>query len=94
MKKSYVVAAVAFLLSIPAYPQAKSCDQLKSDIARKIEANGVKSYSLDVVAKDENAEGKVVGTCEGGTKKIVYTRGAPGSQKPASPDAKQNDEKK
>ena len=94
MKKSYVVAAVAFLMSIPAYPQSKSCDELKSEIAKKIEANGVTSYSLDIVAKDDNAEGKVVGTCEGGSKKIVYTRGAPGSQKPASPDAKQNNEKK
>lgn len=94
MKKSYVVAAVAFLLSIPAYPQAKSCDELKSEIAKKIEANGVTSYSLDIVAKDDNAEGKVVGTCEGGTKKIVYTRGAPGSEKPASSDPKQNTEKK
>lgn len=47
MKKSYVVAAVAFLLSIPAYPQAKSCDELKSEIAKKIEANGVTSCYRD-----------------------------------------------
>jgi Protein of unknown function (DUF1161) len=28
-----------------------------------------------VVDKDAQAEGKVVGTCDGGAKKIVYKRG-------------------
>jgi hypothetical protein len=28
-----------------------------------------------VVEADKQAEGKVVGTCDGGTKKIVYKRG-------------------
>jgi len=27
------------------------------------------------VPKDQEADGKVVGTCDGGTKKIVYKRG-------------------
>jgi len=30
---------------------------------------------LEVVAKGAAADGKVVGTCEGGTKEIVYKRG-------------------
>ena len=55
---------------------AKPCEELKSEIAAKLDAKGVKSYSLDIVAKDQDAEGKAVGTCEGGTKKIVYRRGA------------------
>ena len=69
---------------------AKSCDDLKAEIAKKIEANGVKNYSLDVVDKDAQADGKVVGTCGGGTKKIVYSKtassgdaSAPASQAPA-----------
>lgn len=52
----------------------KSCDDLKAEVAAKIEAKGVKSYTLDVVAKDAQAEGKVVGSCGGGTKKIVYAK--------------------
>jgi hypothetical protein len=60
-----------------------SCEDVKADIAKKIEANGVKAYTLEVVAKDKDAEGKVVGTCGGGASKIVYTRGAAKAEKPA-----------
>lgn len=73
-----LTVAVLTLASASLYAQAaKSCDELKADIAKKIEANGVKSYTLDVVATDKanDAKGKVVGSCEGGAKKIVYTRG-------------------
>jgi len=43
----------------------------------------VKGYTLDIVAKDADAPGKAVGTCEGGTKKIMYSKGE-ASAKPAS----------
>jgi hypothetical protein len=68
------LATVVFLLflSAAAYAQTKPCEELKSEIANKLETRGVKSYSLEVVARDKDVEGKVVGTCEGGTKKIVY----------------------
>ena len=36
----------------------------------------MKGYSLEIVDKDKDAEGKAVGTCEGGTKKIMYKKGA------------------
>jgi hypothetical protein len=74
MKKGYVIFAAAVLMSASAYPQGKPCEELKSDIAKKLEANGVKSYSLEILAKDKETQGKVIGTCAGGTKKIVYTR--------------------
>lgn len=73
--KPYLIIAAALVIPVSAYAQtAKPCEELKSEIARKMEANGVKQYSLEVVAKDKDAQGKVVGTCEGGTKKIVYSR--------------------
>lgn len=53
----------------------KPCDELKSEIAAKLDAKGVKAYTLDIVPKEQDAEGKVVGTCDGGTKKIMYRRG-------------------
>jgi hypothetical protein len=65
----------AFALSSPAFAQKKSCDDLKGEIEAKIKKNGVDKFSLDVVDKDAQAEGKVVGTCDGGMKKIVYKRG-------------------
>jgi hypothetical protein len=64
---------------------AKPCEELKDEITKKLDAKGVKGYTLEIVAKDKDAEGKVVGTCEGGTKKIIYTR-APA---PAEPPAKE-----
>jgi hypothetical protein len=53
----------------------KSCDELKAEIDAKIKKNGVDKFTLDVVDSEAQAEGKVVGTCDGGTKKIVYKRG-------------------
>lgn len=55
---------------------AKSCDDLKEKIAAKMESKGVKGAVLTVTPKDEAGKsGKIVGSCEGGSKKIVYTRG-------------------
>lgn len=69
--------AIALLLSVspPASPQArKPCEELKAEITKKVAANSVKSYSLEIVPKEKEAEGAVVGFCDGGTKKIVYRR--------------------
>ena len=74
------------LLFVPvcAYSQpGKSCDDLKTEIAGKLDAKGVKGYTLDIVEKDKDAEGKVVGTCEGGAKKIVYSKSADAAKTPA-----------
>jgi hypothetical protein len=50
---------------------------LKSEIAAKLDAKGVTGYSLDIVDRDaEVTDGQVVGTCDGGTKKIIYKRSA------------------
>ncbi|HEY6944610.1 MAG TPA: DUF1161 domain-containing protein [Candidatus Acidoferrum sp.] len=73
----------------PAAPVAKACEELKSEIAAKLDAKGVKGYTLEIVEKDkEVAEGKAVGTCEGGTKKIVYHREAATPQTPAKESTK------
>ena len=65
------------LLSIAgtALAAGKPCEELKSEIAAKIEANGAKHYSLEVVDKGDSTDAKVVGSCEGGSKEIVYKRG-------------------
>jgi len=82
--------AIAAVLAVPACsyaqaaPVAKPCEELKSEIATKLDAKGVKGYSLEIVDKDkEAADGKIVGSCEGGTKKIVYSRKASTPQSPA-----------
>jgi Protein of unknown function (DUF1161) len=79
-----LAAAVLLIVSLAGYAQAaKPCEELKEDIAKKVEANGVKSYTLEIVPKDKEVEGKVVGTCEGGTKKIVYRKTSTPPQTPA-----------
>jgi hypothetical protein len=73
MKRLSLFIALALVLP-SVWAQVKPCEELKAEIAAKIEANGVKNYTLEIVANDYAGDGKVVGTCEGGTKKIVYTR--------------------
>jgi len=63
------------LATSPAISQVKPCEELKGEIEAKIKANGVTDFTLTIVDKDAAEDGKVVGTCDGGTKKIVYKRG-------------------
>jgi len=73
-----IVAAAALLavgLTGPVWAQKKDCSELKGEIEAKIKKNGVEKFNLDVVDANAQAEGKVVGTCDGGAKKIVYKKG-------------------
>jgi hypothetical protein len=77
MGKLIVAALVAVAVtSSPAFAQGmrKDCTELKGEIDAKIKKNGVPMYTLDVVEMDVQSDGKVVGTCDGQTKKIVYKR--------------------
>jgi len=91
--KMWTVAAALFLVSTcglaqtaSTAPARKSCDDLKAEITKKLEAKNVTGYTLDVVDKGKEGEAKVVGGCEGGTKSITYTRGDVTASSPA--DAK------
>ena len=70
-----MVALGLLSLAGGAFAAGKPCEELKSEIAAKLDAKGVSGYSLEIVDKGAAAEGKVVGNCEGGTKEIVYKRG-------------------
>src|SRR5258708_9741044 len=75
---------VLLFVSVPAHAQtAKPCEELKDEITKKLDAKGVKGYTLEIVAKDKDAEGKVVGTCDGDTKKIIYNRPSATAATPA-----------
>src|SRR5437879_9994322 len=81
-----LLAAIGVLLfvSVLAHAQAaKPCEELKDEITKKLDAKGVKGYTLEIVAKDKDAEGKIVGTCDGGTKKILYNRTPAPAETPA-----------
>lgn len=65
---------------------SKPCDELKTEIAKKLDDKGVKGYTLEIVAKDVSGDAKEVGSCEGGSKKIVYSReGAAEKMAPKGP---------
>lgn len=70
-----VIAVVLSLFASPALGQVKPCEELKAEIAAKLEAKGVTNYTLKIVAPEEVKDEKVVGSCDGGTKRITYTRG-------------------
>jgi hypothetical protein len=77
--------AILFFSSALVYAQGpKPCEALKAEIEKKLEANNAKGYTLEIVPKDKDAEGKVVGSCEGGTKKIVYRKAAAPPKAPAA----------
>jgi len=73
MKQHLILAAAALLLSAPAFA-AKSCEELKSEIAAKLDGKGVTGYTLEIVPADQVGDKKVVGSCEGGSKKITYAK--------------------
>ena len=73
--KILMVFVVLMLAASPALAQRKDCNELKSEIEAKIKAKGVKAFTLEIVPSADVKEGKVVGSCDGGTKKIVYKRG-------------------
>ncbi|MFK3773165.1 DUF1161 domain-containing protein [Pseudomonas sp. NPDC089406] len=72
--KKLIVAMGLMLLAGGAMAAGKPCEELKAEIAAKLDAKGVQGYTLEVVDKGSPA-GKVIGTCEAGTKEIVYRRG-------------------
>ncbi|MCP1521512.1 hypothetical protein J2Y74_005822 [Pseudomonas migulae] len=72
--KKFMLAVGLLSLAGAAFADGKPCEELKAEIAAKLDAKGVSNYSLEIVDKGA-ADGKVVGTCEKGTKQIVYKQG-------------------
>ena len=69
------IAVLASTLATTALAAPKPCEELKAEIEAKIQANNVSSYTLEIVKNDEvHDQNMVVGSCEGGTKKIIYKK--------------------
>jgi hypothetical protein len=84
--------AMALLASASAaQAQAGNCEALMAQIDAKIRAGGVTQFILTTVDARAEAGGRVVGTCDLGTKKIVYepgpTHGAVSATRPAQQPA-------
>ncbi|MEO8057848.1 MAG: DUF1161 domain-containing protein [Burkholderiales bacterium] len=81
--------AVSLLVPLSALAQSNACDQLKATLAARIEATGVRGYSLEVVtaATPVPAGAKAIGNCEGGEQKVLYRRWGGGSAAPSASSA-------
>lgn len=71
--KNFFLAIGLLSLAGTAFAEGKNCEELKAEIAAKLDAKGVSNYTLEIVDKGSAADGKVVGSCEKGAKVIVYS---------------------
>jgi hypothetical protein len=75
--KRFVLAVICGALATSALAAPKDCEELKNEIEIKIQANAVPSYTLEIVSKEEadkHDSAMVVGTCDFGTKAIIYQK--------------------
>ena len=71
------LAILCSALATSAFAAPKDCEELRKEIEIKIQAKAVPSYTLEIVSKEEAEKhdiAMVVGSCENGTKAIVYQK--------------------
>lgn len=86
-QRSLLVLALA---AVPALAGAASnCDPIRAQIEAKLHAGGLSGFRLEVVDTDAPSRGKVLGSCERGTKKIVQVGAAVASASAASKPARE-----
>ncbi len=78
--------AAALLLALPA-AQASNCEQIRDSIDAKVRAAGVKAFTLTIVDAAASAPGRNVGSCDRGSKKILYVAGGATAPAPSAAPA-------
>ena len=70
-----IPALALMLLAGGALAAPKPCEELKQEIEVKIQAARVNSYTLEIVPAGEVKDpAMVVGSCENGSRKIIYQK--------------------
>ena len=73
--KRWCAAVTAILLCGGAIAAPKPCEELKQEIEVKIQAARANSYTLEIVPAGEVKDpAMVVGSCENGSRKIIYQK--------------------
>ena len=73
--KRLVTTTMALMLCGGALAAPKPCEELKQEIEVKIQAARVNSYTLEIVPAGEVEDpAMVVGSCENGSRKIIYQK--------------------
>ena len=84
MKHALLSALV--LAGAAAHAQGTTCETLRVQIESRIRANGIANPVVSVVEAAASAPGQQVGTCDQGTKKLMYRRlPAPDGARPPPP---------
>lgn len=65
------------LLASSALAAGTPCEEVKAQIAAKLEAKGVRDYQLEIANPGGASGWQSVGRCEAGSKEILYRRGLP-----------------
>ena len=79
-----VVAFAALLQALPSL--AVSCEDLRAQVESKIRSTGVAEFTVSIVEASASAPGKIVGTCDQGSRKLLYTQAKSAAAKaPAEP---------
>lgn len=78
MNKTSVAGAAAIVLALASMPAlaVKPCEELKTEIAAMLDAKQITNYTLEIVPTEQTVEApaQMVGSCDGGRNKILYTR--------------------
>jgi hypothetical protein len=73
--KQLILAMTCSVLATTALAAPRPCEDLKAEIEAKIQAQGVTSYTLEIVDNlDAKDPSMIVGSCDNGTRKIVYQK--------------------
>ena len=73
--KRFALVIIGCTLATTTLAAPKPCEELKAEIEAKIQAQGVSSYTLEIVTNDEvHDQNMVVGSCDNGTRKIIYQK--------------------
>lgn len=81
-RRAVVMPVASIVLATSPLARASPCDDYKAVLAARIEATGVRGYSLEVVLANAPVPpgAKVIATCEAGARKFLYRRwGAAGT---------------
>jgi hypothetical protein len=82
MYRLLLTAGLSLLASAALGAVGTPCEEVKAQIAAKLEAKGVREYQLEIANPGGAAGWQAVGRCEGGTKEILYRRGLPEEPQP------------
>ena len=90
------LATFALLLASAAShaENSSNCEAIRAQIDAKVRAGGVSDFALSVVGADANVGGRVVGSCDLGTKKIVYDKSSAPTAVPSQPRARPRQEQR